>query len=127
MPLRSFTEFEKRNLEKLTSLSIDATVIQPTRTGLGKSILDATAPVRNYLRRSGLHDYDTQGTGAKENGAELTSTFVSLRSEVSSRTSLYRPNAKGNGGDPRIWFSGLPAFSDPDDLVALITLPLPYT
>lgn len=120
MPLRSFTEFEKRNLEKLTSLSIDATVIQPTRTGLGKSILDATAPVRNYLRRNGLHDYETQGTGAKENGVELAAKLVSSRSEITSRTSLYRPKAKGNGGDPRIWFSGLPTFSDPDDIIALV-------
>jgi len=120
MPLRPFTEFEKSNLASLTSLSIDATIIQPTRTGLGKAILDATAPVRNYLRRNGLHDYETQGTGAKENGAELTATFVSLRDEVNSRTSLYRPKAKGNGGDPRIWFSGLPDFSNPDDLIALI-------
>lgn len=120
MPLRPFTEFERCNLARLTALSIDATIIQPTRTGLGKAILDATAPVRNYLRRNGLHDYETQGTGAKENGAELTATFVSLQSEVSSRTSLYRPKAKGNGGDPRIWFSGLPTFSDPDDLIALV-------
>ena len=120
MPLRSFTEFEKGNLAKLTSLSIDATIIQPTRTGLGKAILDATAPVRNFLRRNGLHDYETQGTGARENGAELTATFVSLGSQVNSRTSLYRPKAKGNGGDPRIWFSGLPEFSNPDDLIALV-------
>lgn len=120
MPLRPFTEFEKGNLARLTALSIDVTIIQPTRTGLGKGILDATAPLRNYLRRSGLHNYDTQGTGAKENGSELGSTLVSLRSEVTSRTSLYRPKAKGNGGDPRIWFSGLPSFSNPDDLIALV-------
>lgn len=121
MPLRKFTDFEKTNLARLTSLSIDATLIQPTRTGLGKAILDATAPVRNYLRRSGLHDYETQGTGAKENGAELSATFVSSKNEVISRTSLYRPKAKGKGGDPRIWFSRLPDFADPDDLIALVS------
>lgn len=120
MPLRTFTEFERNNLARLTSLSIDATLIQPTRTGLSKAILDATAPVRNYLHRNGLHDYSTQGTGAKENGAELTAALVSVRSEVGSRTSLYRPKAKGNGGDPRIWFSGLSGFSNPDDLIALV-------
>lgn len=120
MPLRPFTEFEKKNLARLTSLSIDATIIQPTRTGLGKSILDATAPVRNYLRHNGLHDYDIQGTGAKENGAELAAILVSTCHETQSRTSLYRPKAKGKGGDPRIWFSGLPDFAEPDDLVAII-------
>jgi len=120
MPLRTFTDLEKDNLTKLTSLSIDATLIQPTKTGLGKSILDATAPVRNYLRRNGLHDYETQGTGAKENGTELTATFISSANETRTRTSLYRPKAKGKGGDPRIWFSGLPEFANPNDLVALI-------
>lgn len=120
MPLRTFTDFEKANLARLTSLSIDATIIQPTRTGLGKAILDATAPVRNYLRHNGLHDYDTQGTGARENGAQLAALFVSSKFETHSRASLYRPKAKGKGGDPRIWFSGLPSFAEPDDLVAII-------
>ena len=120
MPLRSLTEFEKCNLAKLTSLSIDATLIQPTKTGLGKAILDATAPVRNFLRRTGLHDYAVQGTGARENGSELTAQFVSEKKIISTRTSLYRPKAKGNGGDPRIWFSGLPDFANPDDLIALV-------
>jgi hypothetical protein len=120
MPLRTLSDFEKSNLSRLTGLSIDVTLIQPTATGLGKSILDATAPVRNYLREHGLHDYDTQGTGAKENGAELEAVLVSPKSEVTSRVSLYRPKAKGNGGDPRVWFSGLPAFSNPDDIIAIM-------
>jgi hypothetical protein len=119
MPLRILSNFEKTNLSRLTGLSIDVTLIQPTQTGLGKNILDATAPVRNYLRERELHDYDRQGTGAKENGEELEGIFVSATSEVTSRVSLYRPKAKGNGGDPRIWFSGLPAFSKPDDMIAI--------
>ncbi|WP_211318237.1 MvaI/BcnI family restriction endonuclease [Pelagimonas varians] len=104
----------------LTSQSIDATLIQPTKTGLGKSILDATAPIRNYLRRHGLHDYELQGTGARDNGVELESLLVGKATESTSRTSLYRPKAKGKGGDPRIWFSGLPNFVQPDDLVAIV-------
>ncbi|UWP91555.1 hypothetical protein K3X13_10840 [Aliiroseovarius crassostreae] len=104
----------------LTFLSIDATIIQPTKTGLGKAILDATASVRNYLRRHNLHDYATQGTGARENGVELESLLISSTSETRSRTSLYRPKAKGKGGDPRIWFSGLPDFAQPDDLIAMV-------
>lgn len=120
MPLRTLSDFEKSNLSRLTGLSIDVTLIQPTATGLGKSILDATAPVRNYLREHGLHDYGTQGTGAKENGAELEAVLVSPKSEITSRVSLYRPKAKGNGGDPRVWFSGLPTFSNPDDIIAIM-------
>lgn len=120
MALRQFSDFERQNLGVLAALSIDATIIQPTQTGLGKAILDATAPVRNYLRHHKLHDYDTQGTGARENGAELMSVLVSSTSDTQSRTSLYRPKAKGKGGDPRIWFSGLPEFAQPDDLVAMV-------
>ena len=119
MPLRTLSEFEKSNLSRLTALSIDVTLIQPTATGLGKSILDATAPVRNYLRERNLHDYDLQGTGARDNGVELEAILVSSSGEVVSRASLYRPRAKGNGGDPRIWFSGLPAFSNPNDIIAI--------
>lgn len=122
MPLRTFTEFEKANLAKLTSLSIDMTLIQPTRTGLGKGILDATAPVRNFLQSNGLHNYATQKTGAKENGVYLDAVFVSSGSEIKTNTSLYRPEAKGNGGDPRIWFYGLGIKIpiNPDDLIAMI-------
>lgn len=119
MPLRMLSEFEKTNLSRLTELSIDVTLIQPTATGLGKSILDATASIRNFLREHGLHDNDTQGTGARENGEELEGVLVSPVHETASRVSLYRPRAKGKGGDPRIWFSGLPAFANPDDLIAI--------
>lgn len=120
MALRQFSDFERQNLGVLASSSIDATIIQPTQTGLEKSILDATAPVRSYLRQHNLHDYDVQGTGARENGIELVSFLVSSMSETRSRTSLYRPKAKGKGGDPRIWFSGLPDFAQPDDLIAIV-------
>ena len=119
MPLRILSDFEKTNLSRLTGLSIAVTLIQPTQTGLSKGILDATALVRNYLQEQGLHDYDKQGTGAKKNGEELEGILVSPSSEVASRVSLYRPKAKNNGGDPRIWFSGLPVFSDPDDIIAI--------
>ncbi len=120
MALRPFSDFERQNLGVLASLSIDATIIQPTQTGLGKHILDATAFVRSYLRHHNLHDYEKQGTGARENGVELEAFLISSRSETRSRTSLYRPKAKGKGGDPRIWFSGLPDFVQPDDLVGIV-------
>jgi len=63
MPLRKLTEIERQRLERLTAEAIDVTLLQPTRTGLEKSILDATAPVRNYLLENGLHDYQGQGQG----------------------------------------------------------------
>ena len=63
MPLRQLTDIERHRLQRLTGESVDVTLIQPTRTGLQKSILDATAPVRNYLRENDLHDYDQQRQG----------------------------------------------------------------
>lgn len=118
MPLRQLNEFERQNLERLTASSIDATLIQPTATGLKKSILDATIPVRNFLREKALHDYELQGQGAKENGIQLDAVLIETQHLTGSTVSLYRPKTKQ--GDPRIWFSGLPAFAEPDDMLAIV-------
>jgi hypothetical protein len=118
VPLRHLTQAERQRLERLTAYSIDTTLIQPTATGLKKSILDATIPVRSFLREKALHDYDLQGQGAKENGIQLFSMLVDTHRQTNSIASLYRPKTKQ--GDPRIWFSGLPAFADPDDMLAIV-------
>lgn len=117
MPLRTLTEIERQRLKRLTAESVDVTLVQPTRTGLEKSILDATAPVRNFLRERGLHDYDTQGQGATENGVKLDAMLLSAVNAVPCTASLYRPKTKL--GDPRIWFTGLSEYANPDDLIAL--------
>lgn len=82
-----------------------------------KSILDATAPVRNFLRERGLHDYDTQGQGASENGIKLDAVLLTANLVIPSKASLYRPKTKM--GDPRVWFTGLPGYADPDDMIAI--------
>lgn len=119
MPLRPLTEVERQRIKRLTAESVDVTIIQPTKTGLGKSILDATAPVRNFLKSKGLHDYETQGLGATECGIHIESAFLNPDAVVSSRASLYRPKTKK--GDPRIWFSKLPSYVEPDDMLAIAT------
>lgn len=119
MTLRTLTEIEKKRLELLTAASIDVTLIQPTTTGLNKSILDATAPVRNFLLGHELHDYSTQGLGATEHGVAIEAILLLEDAEIISRASLYRPKTKN--GDPRIWFSKLPHYSKPDDMIALAT------
>jgi len=117
LALRSLTEVEKKRLELLTAASVDVTLIQPTATGLKKSILDATAPVRNFLRGHDLHDYSLQGLGATEHGVAIEAVLLWEDAEIHSRASLYRPKTKN--GDPRIWFSKLPHYSQPDDMIAL--------
>lgn len=120
MPLRQLSDTERQNLARLTSLSLEATLIQPTATALVKSIMDATRPVRSFLRQVGLHDYDQQGSGANENGVQIDAVLLGPKNETLTTASLYRPKAKGKGGDPRIWFYGLTEFAAPDDILALL-------
>ncbi|MEP3524797.1 MAG: MvaI/BcnI family restriction endonuclease [Hyphomicrobiales bacterium] len=119
MPLRTLTEIEQRRLKRLTAESIDVTLIEPTETGLKKSILDATSPVRNFLKSNDLHDYDFQRQGAKEHKVILDTKLISQNEVIESRASLYRPTTKS--GDPRIWFSKLPEYSDANDMIAIAT------
>jgi len=117
MPLRPLTEIERTRIKRLTAESVDITLIQPTRTGLEKSILDATAPVRNFLKDHDLHDYELQGQGASEHGIKIEAIRMDERSATRSTASLYRPKTKT--GDPRIWFTKLPAYADSDDMMAI--------
>lgn len=120
MPLRQLTDIEWRRMKRLTAASVDVTLLQPTKTGLGKSIMDATASVRNFLREKDLHDFDLQCRGAREHGVKLEAYLLSENSLIESTASLYKPEAKPNKeGDPRIWFYGLPAYAEADDMLAL--------
>lgn len=118
MPLRLLTEVERRRVKRLTAASIEVTLIQPTRTGLEKSILDATAPVRNFLRDRNIHNYELQGLGFSRHGVKIEALLMDERKEIRSTASLYRPKTKT--GDPRIWFKGLPSYAEPDDMLAII-------
>ena len=121
--MRQLNTFEENNLKKLVSLNIDYSLIQPTSTALEKGIMDATFPVRKFFRDKKYHDYDLQNTGAKENGVvnEIT-IFYGANNFVQTKCSMYRPKAKGNGGDPRIWFYGMHKHVNPDDILALIVI-----
>ncbi len=96
---------------------IEAGFVIPTCIAMEKSIMDATWPLREYLARTGFHDFRTQpkGTGAKR---LLPLRFVEPSGLFDSRVSLYRPETKD--GDPRIWIYGLSAHADAGDLLALI-------
>ena len=61
--MRPFNSFEKRNVEYLVNRNISFTQVQITATGLKKSILDATAPMRAYFKENGVHDYSLQLKG----------------------------------------------------------------
>ncbi len=98
--LRQYNERERMNARFLVDNRVEFAVLQVTETGLRKSILDATAPVREYLRESGVHDYAAQGQGTMHK--RLVDTFILTESSChKTKTSLYRPITKK--GDPRLW------------------------
>lgn len=91
----------------------------PTPTGYEKSIMDATAPVRQLLHDNNIHDYKMQRQG-KESKVRIPAYFVNYDSLTETSASLYRPMTKK--GDPRIWFSKLRKYCRPYHLLALICI-----
>lgn len=117
--MRPLSEPEKVNLKELTRNSISVTLIEPTATGLSKSILDATGAVRTFLKSQSIHDYSSQQLGPLGKvliDSLLLTSFKSMKSVAS----LYRPQTKK--GDPRIWFRNLGKITGPNDLVAIAYL-----
>ena len=101
-----------------TKKGIDVALIVPTETGMVKSIMDATTPVRQFLLRNSIHDYDKQEQG-QDNKVSFPAFFVNANGLTESYASLYRPVTKK--GDPRIWFGGLRNYCRPRNLLAIIT------
>lgn len=104
-------------LASLGALGFEAAPLVPTPTALSKKILDATAPLRDLLRKCGVHDYATQGQG-QGNRVTMAAFFVGASGLQQTTASLYRPSTKH--GDPRIWFSGLPSYAEPGNLLLLV-------
>lgn len=118
--MRQLSKIEIDRIKLLTEKSVEVALIEPTGTGLEKSILDATGSVRAYLKDKNIHDYELQGQGAKENGVYIKTSLIINSDIIETVTSLYRPKAKGKGGDPRIWISQLSKIANPNDILAII-------
>lgn len=115
--MRPFTPFEKRNMEYLVNKSIKFTQVQITATGLKKSILDATTPMRTYFKENGVHDYELQPKG-QDFKVTLDTYILQNFKQTKTKTSLYRPETKD--GDPRLWIYGLKDATEADDIHAII-------
>ena len=101
------------------SHSVEATYLVPTAVGLGKSIMDATSPLRLYLKEKQIHNFEGQRQGPE--GKKIVETFlVTENALIATTASLYRPLAKGKEGDPRIWFSKLPSYASANNLLGLV-------
>lgn len=115
--MRPFTAFEKRNMEYLVNKNIKFTQVQITSTGLKKSILDATTPMRTYFKENGVHDYELQPKGP-DNKVIIPTHILTGCKDIPTQTSLYRPLTKD--GDPRLWIYGLKEMTEADDIHVII-------
>lgn len=115
--MRQLTTLEINRIKLLTEKSVELCLIEPTGTGLEKSIMDATGSVRTYLKANNIHDFELQKQG-QESKIQITSYLISSDSLLNSVASLYRPNTKK--GDPRIWFKGLGSYSKSNDILGII-------
>ena len=104
-------------LRLIKSYGLSCSFLVPTHTGMDKSIMDATAEVREFLSTHNLHNYSLQKQGP-ENKILLRTIVLSKNQVEKTQTALYRPNTKT--GDPRIWIHGLKKLALPGDLLALI-------
>jgi hypothetical protein len=104
-------------LAALNKAYLDVGLLVPTETGMVKSIMDATASVREYLSDKSFHDYLAQAQGP-ENKVVRRAFFVLPDGLEETTVSLYRPNTKK--GDPRIWFGKMKDYADPYNLLAII-------
>ena len=61
--MRPFNSFEQKNLKFLVNHNVKFTQVEVTATGLKKSILDSTVPMRAYFMENGIHNYEEQEQG----------------------------------------------------------------
>lgn len=106
-------------LTKFAQLNVPVAFLVPTETGYKKSIMDATAPVRDLLEEADVHVYEDQLQGP-DNKKIVTSYFVYPDHVEKTIASLYRPVTKK--GDPRIWFHELKKYCEPYNLLALVVV-----
>jgi hypothetical protein len=115
--MRKLTDLEQKNAMYLSEQDIKFSFLLPTATGLRKSIMDAVAPLRDYLSREGVHNFSEQLQG-QDHKVCLDSIVVGRGGVQTGVATLYRPNTKK--GDPRIWFSRLRSQIEPDEMLAVV-------
>lgn len=114
--MRKLTNTEQEKIKLLTKNQVALSLIEPTETGLKKSIMDATGSVRSYLKSEEIHDYELQKQGP-DNKIIIPTVIHTGFKTIKSKASLYRPQTKN--GDPRIWFYSLTKIADPNDIIAI--------
>lgn len=105
-------------LPLFSQLNLDVSFLVPTATGYKKAIMDATLPLRDFLKSNNIHDYSEQYKG-QANKVTFPTFFINSKSLIETTTSLYRPETKN--GDPRIWIAKLTKYCNPYNLLAIVT------
>lgn len=114
--MRPFNLFEQKNLKFLVNHNIKFTQVEITPTGLRKSILDSTAPMRAYFLENGIHNYEEQSQGP-ENKVFIKAAVLTEGKQFDTKVSFYRPNTKM--GDPRMWIYGFGPYTNGNDIHVL--------
>lgn len=114
--MRQFNAFEINNFKLISNLGIRYTTFQTYWTSLDKGYFDAIAPMRAFFKEEGIHDYASQGQG-QINKEYRDAYLLTENMMIPAKASLYRPTTKK--GDPRLWFSCLHKYTNPDDIFAL--------
>lgn len=113
----NLNDISLENIRFLVDLGVEFTKFIPTKTGLEKSIFDATGQVRDYFLRCKHHNYQTQQQGP-DYKVTCKSAILTPEAVIPSTASYYRPVTKQ--GDPRMWFSGLQHHTIPFNQIVLI-------
>jgi hypothetical protein len=116
--MRLLTQTEVDQLNVLTANGVSFALLEPTGTGLGKSIMDAVEDLREYLREQDVHDYSCQPKGPDFKQTRTSWVLTAHDTFVRADASLYRPRTKD--GDPRIWFSRLKQHAVASDILAVV-------
>lgn len=115
--MRELQPLEQSRLAALTRSGFRFGLFQPTGNALTKCIMDATEPLRDFLKRRRVHDFDLQPQGEEHKVRIPAHVLVEGKWQRTDAT-LYRPMTKD--GDPRIWFSRLGRVAGANNVIAII-------
>jgi len=117
-PLFQPTPEEAHLVEEINKYNnYEFALIRMTETMLDKSIIDASAQIRDILLTSDIVDYDKVDQG----GEKLYSHALVLRKDIhETKASYYRPQTKK--GDPRFWIYGFKDLAPVDTLIYFTTI-----
>lgn len=104
--MRPFTAFEQENLKFLVNHNVKFTQVEITPTGLGKGILDSTAPMRAYFIEEGVHNYEEQLQGQEHKVMRDAVILTETSQHLTHKIVLSSNNKEGRPSyvDLQTWF-----------------------